>query len=178
MTEPRYNGRKFQEMLIYMAEKSKDDPRCGDLKLNKLLYFADMAAFRRRGAAISGAQYQHQPHGPIATPLVPARRQLEQQKRVTVAKRPYFNREQTCTEALTPADPSVFEPDEVAIMEEVIARYWDFDAKAMEDEAHKEPAWRMTEDGETISYRSALIGRTASPKAIARGRELAARLGW
>lgn len=178
MTEPSYNGQKFREMLVYLAARSKDDPRCGDKKLNKLLYFADITAYRRRGNAIAGAPYQHQPHGPIATPLVPARRQLEGENRVRVSTRPYFTRSQTCTEAIQPADTTVFEADEIAIMDEVIAKYWEFDAKAMEDEAHKEPAWRMTKDGESISYRSTLIGRKASPKAIARGHQLASRLGW
>jgi uncharacterized phage-associated protein len=178
MAEPRYNGAKFREMLVYLAACSREDPRCGDKKLNKLLYFADMTAYRRRGIPIAGATYQHQPHGPIATPLIPARRQLVREKRVKVDARNYFTRSQTCTEAITPADTTLFEADEIAIMDEVIAKYWAFDAKAMEDEAHKEPAWRMTDDGEAISYRSALIGRKASPKAIARGHELASRLGW
>jgi uncharacterized phage-associated protein len=178
MTEPSYNGRKFREMVVYLAARSKDDPRCGDKKLNKLLYFADMTAYRRRGAPIAGAEYQHQPHGPIAKPLIPARRQLEGENRVKVGPRQYFTRAQTCTEAIKPADTSVFDPDEIAILDEVVTKYWDFDAKAMEDEAHKEPAWRMTKDGEPISYRSALIGRKASPKAIVRGHELAAHLGW
>jgi uncharacterized phage-associated protein len=178
MGEPTYNGRKFREMLVYIAGKSQDDPRCGDLKLNKLLYFADMTAYRRRGTPITGAKYQHQPHGPIATPLIPARRQLEAEKRVSTEKRSYFTKAQRCTCVHKAADPSQFDPDELAIMDEVIAKYWDWDAQAMEDEAHKEPAWRLTNDGETISYRSALIGRTASPGAVALGHELATRLGW
>lgn len=178
MTEPSYNGRKFREMLVYIAGKSQDDPRCGDLKLNKLLYFADMTAYRRRGTPITGAKYQHQPHGPIAAPLIPARRQLESEKRVKAKKRRYFTKAQTCTEVLSSVDASLFEPDELAIMDEVIAKYWDWDAKAMENEAHREPGWRLTDDGETIPYRSALIGRTASPGAIALGHELATRLGW
>lgn len=178
MAEPQYNGSKFREMLVYMAARAKDDPRCGDKKLNKLLYFADMTAFRRRGVPITGARYQHQPHGPVATPFVPARRQLAEEDRVKVRKRRYFTRAQTCTEVIAGPDTSQFTSEDLAIMDEIIAKYWEWDAKAMEDEAHREPGWRTTEDGETITYRSALIGRKASPKALAIGHDLAARLGW
>lgn len=177
MTEPRYRPKKFDELLVYIAEKSKDDPKLGDKKLNKLLYFADMTAYRRTGKPITGAAYQHEEHGPIARPLKKARRSLKG-KRLAVKKREYHGYPQTVTVALDDPDPSVFTEEELAIVDEILDAYKDMDGKEMEDIAHQEPGWQMTVDGEAMPYRYALIAREASPRAVKRGKELAKHLGW
>lgn len=178
MPEVRYKPAKFREMLLYLAAKTGDDPRCGDKKLNKLLYFADVAAFRRRGEPIAGATYRHLEHGPIATPFKPARRQLKQEGRARERKRPYHDKTQTCTEALDAADMSIFDSEELAILDEVVAKYWDHDGKKIEKAAHREPGWALTKEREIIPYRATLISKKASPRAVKIGRELADCLNW
>lgn len=54
-----YSEEKLRELILYIAQKSKTDPRCGAVKLNKLLYYADFSAYRLLGRAITGAEYQH-----------------------------------------------------------------------------------------------------------------------
>jgi Protein of unknown function (DUF4065) len=71
MTEPEYDAAKFEELLLYVTERTQDDPACGDMKLNKLLYFADFLAFEKLGHAISGAPYQRLPWGPAPRYLLP-----------------------------------------------------------------------------------------------------------
>lgn len=178
MAEPRYNPDKFKELVVYIASKTGDDPKCGDMKLNKLLYFMDVTAFRRTGKPITGAPYQHQKMGPIAEPLLPARRELEHERRVVVRSRDYKGKTQTATEAKSNPRTTLFEADELSIVDEIIEKFSDFDGKAMERIAHDEPGWKMTKDGERISYRTSLIAKSASPRAIQRGHELASRLGW
>jgi uncharacterized phage-associated protein len=178
MAEPRYNPDKFKELVVYVASKTGDDPRCGDMKLNKLLYFMDVTAFRRTGQAITGAAYKHQPRGPIAVPLLPARRDLERRGRVAVHPRDYQGFEQTATEAKDDPQTDLFDPAELSLIDEVIEKFWDYDGTAMERIAHDEPGWKMTKEDERIPYRAALIAKSASPRAIQRGHELASRLGW
>ena len=178
MAEPKYERGKFKELLVYVAQRTQGDLKCGDMKLNKLLYFADVTAYRRRGRPITGARYQHQPHGPTAKPLVPARRELVRSGRLDTKKRDYHGREQLSTEALDDPDTSLFEKDELAIIDEVLDKFKDLDGTELEQVAHQEPGWQMTSDGEVIPYRSTLLARTASPRAVARGNELAKFLGW
>jgi uncharacterized phage-associated protein len=178
MPEVRYKPAKFREMLLYLANKTGDDPRCGDKKLNKLLYFADVTAFRRRGAPIAGATYKHLKHGPIAKPFLKARGQLKAEERVRERKRPYHDKTQTCTEALGEPDTSMFDADELAILDEIVAKYWDYNGAEIEEAAHNEPGWALTRENEEIPYRAALIAKKASPRAVAVGHEIADRLGW
>jgi uncharacterized phage-associated protein len=178
MAEPSYNPEKFKELLIYIASRTEGDQACGDMKLNKLLYFADVTAFRRTGQPISGATYQHEERGPIARALLKARRDLEGQRRLRTCEREYGGFPQTATEATDEVRPGVLSAEEIAIADEVIERFKDFDGGAMETIAHEEPGWRMTKDGERIPYRLSLLAKRASPGAITRGRELAERFGW
>jgi uncharacterized phage-associated protein len=178
MAEPRYNPQKFKELLVYVASQTGSDERCGDMKLNKLLYFADVTAFRRTGHPISGAKYQHQRMGPIAEPLLPARRDLERDGRLVTCKREYQGYSQKATEAKGDIRPGVLTEDELAIIDEVISRFRDYDGRAMEEIAHEEPGWRMTSDGDRMPYRLSLLAKQASPRAIDRGKELAERFGW
>ena len=178
MAEPRYRGDKFKELLVYVASKTADDPKLGDMKLNKLLYFADVTAYRRRGEPITGAKYHHQAHGPLAKPLLLARDELVRKDRLKIAYRDYHGHRQRVTEATDEVRIGLFDPDEIAIVDEVIERFRSFDGTEMEQIAHQEPGWQMTTDGEVIPYRAALLARTASPRAIERGKELAERFGW
>lgn len=177
MTEPLYNHDKFEELLVYVVSQVENESTNGDTKLNKLLYFADVTAFRRTGRPISGARYQHQKRGPIATPLMPVRKELEG-SRLAVNERKFGNGAvQRRTKALDEPDISVFTDDEQQIINEIVARFRNCNAKEMEDFAHEEPAWRITEDGADMSYRSALLVRQASPAALDHGKKLAERLG-
>jgi uncharacterized phage-associated protein len=177
MTEPTYNADKFAELLVYVVSSTEHEATSGDTKLNKLLYFADVTAFRRTGRPISGARYKHQKRGPIATPLIPVRRELKG-SRLEVSERAFGNGAvQRRTRALSKADVSVFEDGEREIIDEVIERFRGCNAKAMEDFAHDEPAWRITEDEADMTYRSSLLVRQASPAALDHGKKLAERLG-
>jgi uncharacterized phage-associated protein len=179
MPDVKYRPNKFEETLLYLAAKTGDDQRCGDKKLNKLLYFADVTAYRRRGQPITGAPYRHLSHGPIATPFVPARRKLKAEGKVTERKRPYFNRVQTCTEVIgEPPTTALLDSDELAILDEIVEKYWDYDGTEIEKAAHEDPGWALTREKELIPYRTTLIGKKASPGAVAIGRDLASRLGW
>ena len=55
---------KFRELIVYICKKSEGDPTFGAVKLNKILYYADFAAYRILGKPITGAQYQKLREGP------------------------------------------------------------------------------------------------------------------
>jgi len=55
--------------VLYLSQRSADDPGFGMVKLNKLLYRADFEAYRLLGHSITGAVYEKQDFGPVARPL-------------------------------------------------------------------------------------------------------------
>lgn len=178
MSEPQYDHDKFAELLVYVASQVENESTNGDTKLNKLLYFADVAAYRETGRAISGARYKHQRRGPIAAALWPVREELVKDHRLEVAERPVGRHgKQRRTKAIDDPDLSMFTEEEKAIIDGVIDRFRGCTAKKMEDFAHEEPAWLITQDEEDMTYRSSLLVRQASPAAIDFGEKLAERLG-
>jgi len=177
MTEPAYNHDKFAELLVYIASRVGNDATNGDTKLNKLLYFADVTAYRRTGRPISGARYVHQTYGPIAAPLIPVREELTGTRLDVAEQELPTGGVQRRTKALDDPDVTAFTDTEKEIINEVIDRFRDCRAKEMADFAHGEPAWIMTQDGEDMSYRASLLARRASPAALDFGKKLAERLG-
>src|SRR3990172_10327861 len=69
---------KLTELIVYFAEKGKDDNYLGATKLNKLLFLADFLAYGYLGVPITGATYIHQKLGPTPDPqqFLPALREL------------------------------------------------------------------------------------------------------
>lgn len=177
MDEPRYDADKFEELLVYIVSRTEDETTSGDTKLNKLLYFADVTAYRRLGKPISGASYKHQERGPIATPLVPVRNNVEGTRLEVEEQAMPSGGVWRKTRALDEARLDAFNQEELEIIDEVISHFSGWGAKAMEDAAHNEPAWRVTKEGEKMKYRSSLLVRKASPAAIDYGEKLAERLG-
>jgi hypothetical protein len=68
---------KFQELVLYICSRVEDDPRFGDVHLNKALFFSDAIALQDLGEPITSARYMKQPKGPVAANLLPARRAME-----------------------------------------------------------------------------------------------------
>jgi uncharacterized phage-associated protein len=169
---------KFDELLIYIAERSADDPKFGDLKLNKLLYYADIAAYRERGATITGSRYQHLRHGPGSRSLWPARKKLQEEGAVEIKPRRFYEFWQRVTRAKRPARREVFEPGELEIVNRVLERYRNFNGSEMADISHDEPGWKMTTEGEDIPLETALLAQRSSRAAIRQGRTLAERFNW
>ena len=58
------NPEKTAAAVSYLAERSVKDDNFGELKLVKLLYYADCAAYQRAGRPITGTTYIKMTHGP------------------------------------------------------------------------------------------------------------------
>ena len=153
---------KLVEAVIYLCERSADDPHFGVIKLVKLLYYADTEAFSRYGVPITGNTYLHLPHGPYPKNWYLVRQRMEQAGDVRVlyenaggGHRQYRlipNRAVT-DEVLTSQDRS--------ILDEQLERFAAYNAAGIEEHSHYGFGWMSTEDGEPIPYETA--GITAPP---------------
>ncbi len=75
-------------MILYIAEKTADDPSFGDTHLNKVLYWADFDAYGSLGRPVTGARYFKLPFGPGAKPLMPIRDELAEEGFVEIVEPP------------------------------------------------------------------------------------------
>lgn len=176
---PRYDERKFGELLKYLAERSATDPYFGDTKLNKLLFFCDFLSYAHRGEPITGAVYQRLRHGPAPRRLLPVRRDLIAKGEVEVTTVGRYVRQRR-TLVNQPADVTMFESDEIALIDEVLDLLSHADSETVSELSHRVSAgWNLVDEQDDIPYETALISmREPPPEALEMGRQLAERYGW
>lgn len=153
-----YDERKFKELLLYVAGRLADDRAGGATKLNKVLFFADFAHVRRRGTAITGAEYQKLAQGPAPKRLLPVREQLLANSEAKLVREEFLGYEVHRLLPLRTADTTVFTAAERETIDAVLADLEGLNARQVSDLSHDEAGWRLTEAGEIIPYEAALVG--------------------
>lgn len=158
-----FDVRKFKELMVYVADKSVDDPDFGATKLNKVLFFSDFLAYGHFGVPITGADYQKLQFGPAPRQLLPIQQELERDSAAVVVPMARFTQTQRRLTALRPADLSVFSAQEIALVDEVLHSLHGHDAVDVSEMSHRWAGWQAAEIGETIPYETfwaGLPGRT------------------
>lgn len=172
---------KFREAIVHIANRCSEDKKFGAVKINKILYYSDFYAYRSLGRSITGAEYQHLSEGPAPRELLDVRADLIGDGSIEIQKRSYFNSVQHRIVAMRDADVGVFNEDEIAIMDEVIESLWDMNASQVSDMSHNEIGWRVTNEYETIPYRTAWLStqplQPLTPEQIEQGKAVAKRNG-
>jgi uncharacterized phage-associated protein len=173
-----FDDRKCRELVLYVAERSRADTGFGATKLHKILYYADMAAYRQLGHSISGAEYRHMSEGPWASQLpslTDSMRDGEEIKIQPILTGAYVQKRVI---PLRTADTSVFSTEELALVDKAIGDLWRMSAKQVSNLSHQELGWRLTRQGEVIPYRTAwLSAKPLTDAEIQAGREIAAQHG-
>ena len=175
----RYDEGKFTELLLYVADRLRDDRAGGATKLNKVLFFAEFTHFRRHGAVISGCEFQKLAHGPAPRQLVPVRKRLVAAGEAELRTEDFLGRPQHRLVPLRAADVSVFTEDERQTIDDVLDQLAHLNGREVSELSHEEPGWQLTEEGETIPYAAALLGaqQVSTPAGRRLSREVAERYG-
>lgn len=157
---------KFQELLIFVCQRSEGDKPFGAVKLNKLLFYSDFFAFRKFGKSITGHRYQKLKNGPAPRALLPIVDELKTRGDIAVAERDYYGHTQHRTLALRDAILAAFAPEEVALVTEIIEQFWGKSARDMSELSHRFRGWRRAAINEDIPYEVATVRfiRNAPPE--------------
>ena len=174
-----FDGDKFGELILYIAQKSKDDERFGAVKLNKILYYSDFEAYRKLGEPITGADYKHAEEGAIPNQMLPIRTKLLREDAIEIVDNPYYGKQQKRTIAKHDPDLKEFDKDELQIVDDVIQRLWGENADAVSERAHQELGYKLTELNEIIPYAFAyFLVRQLTQQEIELGLQVAKRHGF
>lgn len=154
-----FNEKKFKELVLYLAETSKDDKFFGAVKLNKLLFFSDFLAFGYLGASITGARYIHLPKGPAPREMMRVRTEMEKAGVLLVEDRRagVFTQHRPVAKSLP--DMSVFSAPEREIIDSVIEMLGHQNAVQVSDQSHDWIGWLYTDDKEEIPYHTVFVRR-------------------
>lgn len=151
-----YEPEKLQELIVYVSDRSAGDRYFGKTKLNKILFFSDFKAFRTRGRSITGAAYQRLPQGPCPHQLLPAIGALGEA--IFERQEPTYAGVQKRLVPTRGANLSIFEAEEIAIVDQVLEELRPLTNTQVSDLSHETMSWRLTEDYSEIPYGTALLG--------------------
>ena len=153
----RPNETKLRELILYLARKSESDPKCGAVKLNKLLFFSDFIFYAKTGKPITGSEYQRIEHGPALRRLLPVRTDMLSRGECAIQVRNYYGKPQKRLVALRDPKLSVFTAEEIALVDEVLEAFCDHDARTISGITHDLPVWQAFGDKETIPYEAIFV---------------------
>lgn len=136
---------RLQELILYIASKMEQDQHVGRgrIKLAKLLWRSDFAAFWKFGEPITETPYHADDYGPSPVDELLATRDLEAQGRLEW--RNDWDVQQIPIAVDTPR-LGVFTAEQLALVNDQLDEYRHVTSRAMVDEAHDFPgyihAWR------------------------------------
>lgn len=148
---------RTEAVAHYIIARSQPD-KLGAVKLNKVMWFADLESYRRCGHTITGQlSYQKQARGPVPNNIVRALNRLRDDDKIFTREVPvagFMRREHLW---LAQPDVSVFTPEEVDILNEAID--WvcnDHTARSISELSH-DALWEEAELGEQIPIGAAAV---------------------
>lgn len=159
MVEPsEYNGYRrfdvdrFENLVLYVLENAGPSFKTA---INKFLWYIDFGYFREQTRSITGSQYLRFPHGPIpksydflfAGMVEKGALELEEMTAKNYSGERYG--------AKTKANMDLFQGNELKLIDSFISALKGRSSKQLSDMAHKENAYIVTKDRQSISYRHA-----------------------
>jgi hypothetical protein len=143
---------KTTELIIYIADQLKDNPNYGAILLNKSLYYSDLMQYLAKGNTITDLQYVHQANGPTPEPgrFMTLLNLLRENGDIDIIQVPFFNYKQKKIIPKRTADISVFEKEEIVLINDVVKKLGDLSARAASDLTHELLAWKLSENMEVL----------------------------
>lgn len=144
---------KLKNLMLYIAQQCEDDERFGALKLNKLLFLIDFNAYAAQGKPVTETTYVRRHKGPVPKDLVPARRELINEKKATLERVEVVpGYPQDVLKPLTEPDMSMFNDEERTIIDAIIHGYKPYTGTRLSNASHELLPWKDSLDGEEIPY--------------------------
>lgn len=146
------------EIVAHYIVSRADPIKLGAVKLNKVMWFADLEAYRRLGRTITGqVSYEKRQYGPVPNDIVKSIRRLEQADKIRTRDVPTFAGTRREYIWLKKPDISSFTADEVDILNEAIGLVCDeHTAKSISALSH-DKLWDQADLGEQIPIGAATV---------------------
>ena len=151
---PQKNLDKFKEVLLYILDKVGSKSNIGQVVIYKLLYFIDFNFYEKYEEQLIGATYIKNHYGPTPKEFIAIIEDMEGKDLVKVQDE-YFQYPRT--KYLPKRKPDLTklkDAREVKMIDEVLEKLSDMNAKQISDYSHNDVPWLTTEDGKIIDYES------------------------
>ena len=145
---------KYENAILYLCKKSGGKVE-GMTKLYKLLYYIDFGHFEYKESmkTITGDEFKHRDNGPVPISCAAIiNEMIKVGKLQTELVDIGYDNPMTVFVALNDPDTSVFDEDEIYILEYVIKKYGRLSGTELSRLTHAEAPYVATDSGETIPF--------------------------
>lgn len=162
---PAQVSQKTKELVIYIAEKLKDNPNYGAVLLNKALYYIDNVCYLKEYKTVSDFKYIRQQNGPTPKPnqFLALKQGLIDSGEMEEVKVDFFGKIQKRCVAKREADVSFFDENELVLIEQVLNNLADHNATSISNVTHGLMAWDFAGDKEELPFYTFMLS-SAPPK--------------
>ena len=164
---------RIRELILYISEKSKNDPKFGRTKLAKIIYFADIESYRTFGIPVTGSAYARFQYGPLPVNFHDVLNDLEKTGQIKTHVSWYKTQPQKRVLAQEEPDLSAFSDQDIEIVDKMILQLLPYNASDVTELSHG-IAWEQTDEKERIPYEASLLSdEPLTPEEISFGLKLA-----
>lgn len=145
--------KKYQNAVLYLCQGLGGTVH-GKKKLAKLLYFADFDFFEKFQKSITGDVYKALPMGPFPSALEEITQKMAKDGTLDIEQIeevPGYNPTEVYMCKTTP-DTSVFDSEELKMLDRIILKYGHLNGKQLENLSHAEAPYIGTELKKEIPY--------------------------
>ena len=155
---------KYENVILFLCSRIGASGVEGKKKLAKLLYYVDFDRFEFEESmlTITGDVYKRLPMGPYPESMTSIIEGLARKGSLKVSHRdnaaPYSPT--TVYQACDEPDMSLFNDDDIAILERVAQKYLHLNGKQLENLSHEEAPWLAVDPTEVIPFELAYYRAT------------------
>ncbi len=149
---PQKNIKKFREVLIYILNKVGAKPHIGETVLYKLLYFIDFDYYEKYEEQLIGGTYLKNKYGPTPLEFRKVVEEMITKGELIEVKNKYFAYPQRKYLPLRKPDLSILKGNEIEVINDVLEKLSDMNARQISDYSHNDVPWLTTEEGKVIEY--------------------------
>jgi Protein of unknown function (DUF4065) len=151
-----FDMRKLEEAVHYICATCTASDGLGAVKLNKILYYADMINYAVSGSPITGATYVKRLRGPCPKQILPAIEYIKQTHRLETRSVSVFDLTRREFDAHGSTDLSIFTPDEIDHLNQTMRFVCNHSAADISDASHT-VVWDVADMGEELPYETFLV---------------------
>lgn len=139
---------KYQNLILYLAQKVGAKPNVGETVFYKLIYFIETLSKERYGNGITNESFYKMQYGPVPTSFQPVTEEMINRNELDKVTGRYFTYMQT--KYLPRVQFSGLSQKDLTVINEIIVALGDKTATELSDLSHMDKPWIDAQIGDTL----------------------------